>query len=385
MSNELDKTVDRYYKVVEKCLIENNIYDRVIRKFPPMALRSAVREIVERFIKTENDVEQFDFCTFFADIYEFDSIADFIRYLDENRYIPPDPSREIAEAISQLERAAAELGMRLVKEEEWARITGQYERLKREVAKLREERKRLEERVKELEKMVEELKSKGSVKIPITKPEVKPATPKPPPRIRKPLRDTMTYEEFIGKLVHGISVRTNLLKSFIKTVLDESEKDLRMDYEKAVDIEYDQIESRYAMYIVSEYIPSRCVVANRDILSRMGVEVRYPNPVLMTRYERGSYVKVVERPNIGYVYSKVESWANDLRNIGYSVNVDSVPITPWKTTIIVDPSAVLDNVNAIICRDSIVAVNSDSVGLFVDAERKLISYARYKPYRSVSI
>ncbi|MEM4815826.1 MAG: hypothetical protein QXR23_08830 [Ignisphaera sp.] len=382
MVGEIDDVVDKYYRIVEKCLIENNIYDRVIRKFPPMALRSAVREIVERFIKTENDVEQFDFCTFFADIYEFESIADFIRYLDENRYIPPDPSREIAEALSQLERAAAELGMRLVKEEEWARITGQYERLKREVAKLREERKRLEERVRELEKMVEELKTKGSVKIPM--PSERP-TPKQPQRIIKPLKDVMTYDEFVRKLVHGISVRTNLLKSFIKSVLNEAEKDLRTEYEKTPDIEYNQIENRYTLYIVSEYIPSRCVVANREILSRMGVEVRYPNPVLMTRYERGAYVKVVERPPITYVYGKIEAWVSDLHRVGYTISADSVPVAPGKTTLIIDPFTELNRVNAIICGGSIVGVNTDSVGLYIDVEKMFISYARYKPYRAVSI
>ncbi|MEM1542742.1 MAG: hypothetical protein QXV82_08965 [Ignisphaera sp.] len=384
MSIGSDQTVERYYKVVEKCLIENNIYDRVIRRFPPMALRSAVREIVERFTKTENDVEQFDFCAFFADITEFETIADFIRYLDENRYIPPDPEKEISEAISQLEKSAAELGMRLVKEEEWARITGQYEKLMKEVERLRKERIVLENRIKELEKMVDELRTKGSVKIPM--PAAKPEVPRAPPRIRRPLRDTMTYDGFIGKLVHGISLRTNLLKSFVKTVLDEVEKDLRMEYEKAIDIEYDQIEDRYTLFIVSEYIPTRCTVADRNVLvSAMGIDVRYPNPVVMTRYERGSYVKVVERPPITYVYGKIESWASDLRRVGYSISVDSVPVAFGMTSIIVDPSTVLDRVNAIICGGSIVGVNSDSVGLYINVEKMFISYARYRPYRAVSV
>ena len=142
--------VERYYGDVEYHLKAMDLWTETIRKFPPKAIRSAVKRILERFVKAGVDPEYFDWGTEFEKLVDFEKIADFISELEDAGKIPRDVEREALEReLSELEKRAAELGMRLVTEKEHSklvRLESQIEKLKEQLRKVREERKKLEER-----------------------------------------------------------------------------------------------------------------------------------------------------------------------------------------------------------------------------------------------
>lgn len=377
--SSMDILVEKYYNIAKKCFEASGTWREVIRKFPPQTIRLAVRRIVERFIKADEDPDQFDFCDFFTEqLPEFESVDAFIEYLDKKRYIPPDPEEQIREMLNYLEQEANSLGYRLVKEEEWAKITGRWDNLLSEVERLKQEKKMLEEKVRELEKALEEYEKTGKTKItrltaePVapTKKEKPPAKPPPPAPVRpKMIKELMTYDELVRKLksylqhegitTHMIDKLMQDLDSYVKEIYET--KDI---YEMTAELE------RIITYISEEYIPARYIKISALDLTNMGVEVREPNPTRV--------YGMVMKPPISYIYPRFVDWANSLERSGYKVSYEPAPATRG-THFIHEPKIPAGDIVVALDKElNIITLSSaPAISYYFDEAKRVLIWYRY--------
>ncbi|MEM2287906.1 MAG: hypothetical protein QW503_02340 [Sulfolobales archaeon] len=372
--HEIEALTEKYYNTVRECFERDGVWDVVIRKFPPMALRSAVRQIVERFVKRGEDPDLFNFCMYFEGITDFDSIASFIDHLKKKGYIPPTPEEEVEQLLAWLEQDANRLGYRLVKEEEWAKISGRYEALYREIQKLKAEKKVLESKIKELESVLEEYKKKGKINIEDLKqritPETKPPPPPPPPKPRK-ISEVLPWEDFLRR-IRDFLVHEGIPAPLVNRITTEEEKYLREVYETRDVTELNTVFYRLLEYIANEYIPVRFIVVPAIMLADQGVSVREPQPAWFW----GRY----GRPPISFVYPRFVEWATSIELSGYKVRYTLVPIT-HKTHFIhnpgVDPREILVAVDK---EQNLISLSSnEALVYYFDAEARELVYHRYQP------
>ena len=97
---------ERYYDQVVTYLKMKGLWEKVTRKFPPNALRSAVKRIYERF-GSQEAADHFDWGPIFASILDYDTTDDFIKDLEFRGLIPPAPLK-VSEDVRELLR---ELGL----------------------------------------------------------------------------------------------------------------------------------------------------------------------------------------------------------------------------------------------------------------------------------
>lgn len=384
---DIEALTDRFYSTAKKCFEVSGTWNEVIKKFPPMAIRSAVRRIVERFVKAEEDPELFDFCDFFTEqLPEFESVEAFIEYLDKKGYIPPDPEKHFAEMLKYLEQEASRLGYRLVKEEEWARVTGRWDRLREEIDRLRAEKKRLEARVKELEQALEEYERTGRYGLrkfiaePVkpTRPPPSPPPVKPPePPKRKLIKDAMTYDELLHRL-RSYLLLEGLTNYVIDKVFSHAEDYIKEVYEtKAMDELPAEME-RLMRYIEDEYVKTRCVVVPAVALIGYGIMVREPMPTKI--------YGVIAKPTISYIYPRFADWAQSLEKAGYTVLYEPISLTPT-SHFIHNPGVKPEDVYVAIEKETslIVLSSADAIGYTMDEQKKKLTWYRYPPCKLLRI
>ena len=181
----VESVVEFYYDRVKRHLEKAGLWEKTVRKFPPEAIKSAIKEIIIRcsMQKPPLDPEELDWESIFEKLVDHESKENFLRALEKNYEIPPMPveERALEYAIGELEKAAAELNMRVVREEEHALIykakeyaekirtlRGKVRKLEDYIKKLEKERiellRELGKRIEEIKKLYEELE-KLKVKI----------------------------------------------------------------------------------------------------------------------------------------------------------------------------------------------------------------------------
>lgn len=387
--SEIERLTDKYYNVAKECFEASRTWRDVIRKFPPQAIRSAVRRIVERFVRADEDLELFDFCDFFTEqLPEFESIDAFIEYLDKKRYIPPDPEDAFREWLTYLEQQANSIGYRLVKEEEWAKVTGRWDKLQSEVERLREEKRRLEARVRELEEALEKYKRTGKSKLtrfmaePVTptptkkeKPPPPTKPPAPPPAKPKLIKETMSYDEFVGRIkayLRGEGITDYL----IDKIITEIEAHIKEIYETtSIDMITAELE-RIIMYVFEEFIPAKCSKVTGVELERIGVDVREPRPTRV--------YGVVMKPPISYIYPRFVDWANSLERAGYQVTYKPVQAIRG-VHFIHEPGVPLDHLVVAIDKETglIVLTSTSAIVYMLDEEKKTLVWYRYPVCRAL--
>ena len=203
--------VERYYEVVRRHLEERGLWEETIRKFPPEAIRAAIRRILDRLYENNVDPDILDWETLFEGLRSFPSVDAFISYLERERYIPPSRELEAEKAKAEIERELTEL-LDLAKDvapdvlkrvgdrvaeltglaEELRRLRRQVERLREEARVEREKREEYARRAKELEELAEKLRAEVEAlrreveearKVTVRPPPAPPA-PKLPPEVK---------------------------------------------------------------------------------------------------------------------------------------------------------------------------------------------------------
>ena len=169
-----EEDVKEYYERVERHLKERGIWEDVVKRFPPKTIEAAIRDILERLYAERVDPEVLDWGSLFEMLPDFESIDDFLRYLEEQRYIPPSPRGLLDEAVKEvielivklrdadprlLQELAARVEELVGRTPELLRLREELSRLRREVHRLRAERdayaRRVEELKEELKKVAE--------------------------------------------------------------------------------------------------------------------------------------------------------------------------------------------------------------------------------------
>jgi len=155
--------VDRYYEEVKDYLQKLRLWKRIHEKFG-VGVWEAVEKIVKDFLAAGRDPEEFDW-GYFANLEDYDSVDSFIRDLKLKGLVPMLPEEEMArDLLSELERDAARLGMRLVTEREYKRID-RAESLMQDIKRLRRRLKELKLEIDRLKREKEEMAKKHAEEV----------------------------------------------------------------------------------------------------------------------------------------------------------------------------------------------------------------------------
>ena len=180
----MESVVERYYDGVVRHLKEVGLWEKTLRKFPPEAIKAAVKRVIERLDEHGIDPEYWDWGTFFERLHEFDTVDDWVNWLEEEKYLPPSREEIIARGAAEIERdltALLDLArqvdvsiLRRIREriaellgeaESLARLRRELEEYKRRVTVERRLRQEYARRAEELEERLRELRRKiGEVK-----------------------------------------------------------------------------------------------------------------------------------------------------------------------------------------------------------------------------
>lgn len=356
MSQAIEQIVEGYYRELEKCLARQ--WSDIIRKFPPNAIRSAIREIVETYINMYRDPAEFDWCTHFSYITDFDDVHSFISYLISKGYIPSD-FKGIEQYISLLEKQASEIGYRLVKEEEYYKMTRDINRLRRELDKLREERKKLEEEINRLTKMVEEMQRARAVAEAPKRIEIR----------RRRLSDVMDYNTFLQAVASTLN-RYGIPNALLNRLMPLLESDLTTFYRSSYENDIGDISARIFNWISNEYLKARCIFSSAI---HVNIVVRPTRPIWIGGFMRS--------PKISYIEPRFELWIKDLELQGFKVVRDLVPVSKAMTNLVHDPDTASENVFIYVCDNAIATVSCDAIAYLVDEINRVVYYQRYYPYR----
>ena len=179
-----ESRVDQYYGIVERGLKRVDTWVDTLHKFPPNALRAAVRTILERFEMKNTDPATFDWASEFELLRDYDRVQDFIDQLEKEGRIPRDTMAEMQNyALSQLEEMADALGKRVISEKDCDKLTDYEQRetkLRAEIKRLREAKERAEKEKAELSKLHVTPSAPSTPKVPMLPAEKeKPALPPP--------------------------------------------------------------------------------------------------------------------------------------------------------------------------------------------------------------
>jgi len=97
--------VNKYYNRIKDHLSSNGTWAATAKKFPPNAIRSAVKAILKRI---DYDPEYLDWGTIFESLKDFETVDDFIKDL-EHRYISPELGISADEIEGQMIELAHQL------------------------------------------------------------------------------------------------------------------------------------------------------------------------------------------------------------------------------------------------------------------------------------
>jgi hypothetical protein len=219
--------------------------------------------------------------------------------------------------------------------------------------------------VKQAEKPAEKPPEK-----PAEKPAAQPPTQRPSTlaRYEAKIKDVMTYEQFINKVVEFLRY-AGLIDDVISEVLRINEQELRIDYET---VSYQDIEESFnwlASWIAGEYIPANFEIVTVGKLQAMGVRVAHPNPIWI----HGLYI----RPRIKYLIPRFDSWAEDNRKIGARVEFKPITVRHGVTHLIVDPDVELENLRVAIRGMTIALVSAQAIGYVADSVNRYVEYYYY--------
>ena len=176
-------SVEEYYDRVRRHLEAQGIWRETVRKFPPGAIRTCIRRILERFEEADMDPEVFDWATEFEKLKDYDTIDDFIHELEEAGKIPRPPAEvseleerliEVRSQAEALKAALEEAGIDEEAEKAIEDLESLAERalhLEEALKKGAEERAELERKLRRLERRIAELRERAT----------RAPTPPPPP------------------------------------------------------------------------------------------------------------------------------------------------------------------------------------------------------------
>jgi len=99
---------ETYYDRVTRHFRETGVWERVIRRFPPKAIESAVKQIYERYVARNMDPEELDWATVFETLIDHETIDDFLSELEEKRLIP-EADETPKDVYSLLEKLGLEM------------------------------------------------------------------------------------------------------------------------------------------------------------------------------------------------------------------------------------------------------------------------------------
>jgi hypothetical protein len=371
------------------------LYDRVVSKciksqrFPPKAVVSLIKHILERFDEWGVDPETFDWCAHLQGLDDYESIYDFIAHLEEEQLIPKKKSDIIDTLISQYERELAELGYVVVKKEEYDKILRSKNKdmiirnLRRQISELRRA-------VKELQNELEAYKQ-GKV-VPLTFylalqnvmnrvkniEQERIATSHLVETKRETVSMSISYELFLGN-IRIVLERHNLPKPYIEMIFRDYESFWRELYDTI-----DRSKYRDVLYSILFYMEP-VFRSNHEIFSetmlRLGnIEVRPPRPVPMWT-ARG---RVVMSPPIPYIVPRFRDWASNYQ--GYTYNETLVPLEPKVTVIIHDPSKSEDLECLVYNHEGerlVVGCNYEVLAYHIDNVNRRITLFHYKPIKDV--
>jgi predicted RNase H-like nuclease (RuvC/YqgF family) len=146
--------VERYYEIVRRHLEDRGLWAETVRRFPPGAIRSAIRDIIDRLDQHNIDPETLDWGTLFEALKDYEDVDGFIRGLEQRGYIPRSIEETVGQYVGDMERYITEMMDELAQADPEAlkRIRGRIMDILGEV----DEVARLKEEVGELKKRLEE-------------------------------------------------------------------------------------------------------------------------------------------------------------------------------------------------------------------------------------
>jgi len=188
--------------------------------------------------------------------------------------------------------------------------------------------------------------------------------------LSKKLKEVMGFEDFLNRLRERLGfygVPAEVVSMFI----EETEADLRQEYEEANYGELEEVFTRIVMYFKTEYIPAHFTVLYARLLTGSGVRVDHPREILMY----GIWVK----PRITYLKPRFDSWIRDCITSGYTVKYKPITIKPGKTHFVVDPGVAVESVIVAVADKTIYIANAPAIGYVYDPESKYVEYYYYSP------
>lgn len=158
--------IEHYYNLVESHLKDLGVWEETIRKFPPQAIRAAVRRVLqiiadafEAGISTM-EPQDLDWGSTFERLRDYDTVEDFIGALQTEGVIPVDRNEL---ALSEAIRVVTEAENVVLKKPEYQELLKakeKAEKFEKAFKKERAEREMLEKAQEEAERKFEEEKKK---------------------------------------------------------------------------------------------------------------------------------------------------------------------------------------------------------------------------------
>jgi hypothetical protein len=156
--------IEHYYNIVESHLRGLGVWEETVRKFPPQAIRAAVRRILQIIADafeagvSTMEPEELDWGSTFERLRDYDTVDDFVGALQTEGVIPVD-RRELA--LSEAIRVVTEAENIVLKRpeyEELRKFKENYERLERNIKRKTAELEARERAQAEKERRFEEEK-----------------------------------------------------------------------------------------------------------------------------------------------------------------------------------------------------------------------------------
>lgn len=358
-------TIEEYFNIIHQHLSKLDVWTDTIRKFPPEAIRSIIRKILERLDEYDIDYKILDWATIFEGLRDFDNSEAFLKDLEAKGIIPKPKIDYAQELLAQYEKELHDLGYRIVSAKAYERYLLEKDK-EIEIRRLRNKIRELEARIKELTKAIEEYEKERKITMPL-----------PPPKIETritPLKNVMNLDQFLSLCIQKLS-EYNLPVEYVREIVSEYRDVLTASYEQLKYEELNTFLNGLFNWLISEVMKKEHEVVNGTILLARGVNVRRPQPVTV-RYYAG--MPVTMPPSISSLKPKFKEWAETLQKGGYDVKYDLVEIKT-DTNIVVEASPYPpEKVQFLIFRNKLVGANVDCIAYNINEENKTLTLYFYK-------
>ena len=368
-----EEEVERFYDMVRKCLEERDLWTDTVMKFPPQAIRYAIKHVLVRFKESGTDPELWDWCTFFSELKDYPTVDAFIGYLTAKNYIPPSRSEEIDMMLSYLESEASKLGYRLVDAETYAKTVGRYEVLERELREVKEKLRKISEEAKRYRKIVETYEKLGVISTEVVPEEVlKKLKLKPPPAVSRPLSEVIKLEDLLNDLTVRL-MGLGLPKEYVDDVLTRLKPTIAEEFNKLTTRDYSAFISNMMTYVVKDILPTETMTMSYELLTKANINVRPPKPVTFHYGGR----TIVAPPTIEYIKPRFDDWAEKLKAVGYTVYYSLVPLAGYITHIIHDATKPTQSITCIVWGGKLLGCNAKILAYTLDTDKKILIYMMY--------